>query len=113
MMDETPEQPAGTIVPASPPQWLDEPAGPDPDLVVEAEWVRRYPSRRRRTLYAWLALLLKVLVAFALTWLFYVLPADSLPTPLQTWKNPVIIFGLVCFIGKTLLDTFFYDHYQP
>ena len=112
-MDETPEQPARTLVPAPPPLSLDEPAETNSGLVVEAEWVRRYPSRRRRSLYAWLAVLLKVAAALALAWLFYVLPTGSLPTPLQTWKNPVIIFGLICFIGKTLLDTFFYDHYQP
>lgn len=114
-MDETPEQPVSAIVPASLPRSLDEPAELEAasDLVVEAEWVRRYPARRRRNLYTWLALVLKVAVALALAWLFVILPAGSLPTPLQTWKNPVIIFGLVCFIGKTLLDTFFYDHYQP
>ena len=114
-MEEKPEQPAITIVPASPSQSLDEPVPVenDRDLVVEAEWVRRYPSRRRRNLYTWLALLLKLAAAFALAWLFIALPAGSLPTPLQTWKNPVIIFFLVCFIGKTMLDTFFYDHYQP
>ncbi len=112
-MAETPELASWPVVPATPPQLPDEPAQTNSDLVVEAEWVRRYPSRRRRSLYAWLALLLKMAAAFALAWLFYALPAGSLPTPLQTWKNPVIIFGLICFIGKTLLDTFFYDHYQP
>jgi hypothetical protein len=114
-MEETPERPVSSIVPVPPaPQSLDEPAAPaKADLVVEAEWVRRFPSRRHRNLYAWLALALKVVAAFGLAWLFIILPAGSLPTPLQTWKNPVIICALVCFIGKTLLDTFFYDHYQP
>lgn len=114
-MKERPEQPVSWLVPVPPPQLPDRPVktGEIADQVVEAEWVRRYPSRRHRNLYMWLALALKVAVAFGLAWLFIVLPAGELPTPLQTWKNPVIIFGLVCFIGKTLLDTFFYDHYQP
>jgi hypothetical protein len=114
-MEEKTDRPAMMIVPASESQELGEAKPPEKseDLVVEAEWVKRYPSRRRRNLYMWLALLLKLAAAFALAWLFYALPAGSLPTPLQTWKNPVIVFFLVCFIGKTMLDTFFYDHYQP
>lgn len=110
-----PEKPVSLIIPADPPQPLSNKIAPDlpPDhLVVEAEWVKRYPARRRRHWLFWLAALLKIAVACALTWLFYLLPAGALPTPLQTWKNPVIIFLLVCFIGKTLLDTFFYDHFQ-
>jgi hypothetical protein len=113
-MSEQPDKPTSLII-ATPPVLSKQPApvSSPADLIVEAEWVRRYPARRRRTWFNWLAVLLKVGAAFGLTWLFYSLPAGALPTPLQTWKNPVIIFCLVCFIGKTLLDTFFYDHYQP
>lgn len=115
-MNEQPDKPGSLIIQTTQPQSLSEPTGPDnhpSDMIVEAEWVRRYPARRRRHWLGWLAALLKIMAAFALTWLFYALPTGSLPTPIQTWKNPVIIFCLVCFIGKTLLDTFFYDHYQP
>ncbi|HEX2913864.1 MAG TPA: hypothetical protein VH186_23875 [Chloroflexia bacterium] len=86
---------------------------PPEEQVVEAEWVRRYPSRRLRGLFDWLLLFFKLALALALTWLFYLIPPQTFPTPFQNWKNPVIIFLLVCYIGKTLLDTFFYDHYQP
>ncbi len=89
-----------------------EPA-PKPPEVVEAEWVRCYPARRRGHAWRWVALVLKLGLAFAATWLFVLLPVETLPTPLQNWKNPIIIFLLVCFVGKTLLDTLFYDHYQP
>ncbi len=81
--------------------------------VVEAEWVRRYPAQRRGQWLKYVAALLKVIVACGLTWLFYVIPPETFPNPFQNWKNPIVIFLLVCFIGKTLLDTFFYDHYQP
>ncbi len=115
-MSEQPDKPGSLIIQTIPPQPLSSQVGPDnlpSDLIVEAEWVRRYPARRRRHWISWLGFLLKIGAAFALTWLFYALPTGSLPAPIQTWKNPVIIFCLVCFIGKTLLDTFFYDHYQP
>ena len=116
-MSEEPEKPVSLVVQTGQTLPLSEKTGPDPqsspELIVEAEWVRRYPARRRYSWWHWLAALLKIVAAFALAGLFYALPTGSLPTPLQTWKTPVIIFLLVCFIGKTLLDTFFYDHYQP
>lgn len=81
--------------------------------IVDAEWVRRYPSRRRRQWGRWLLFVLKIAAGLALTYLFYIIPPESFPSPFQNWKNPVLVFLLICFIGKTLLDTFFYDHYQP
>jgi hypothetical protein len=119
-MSDKPVSPAGEVVPAdlqslttaNPDQALGQVQSPVED-VVEAEWVRRYPSRRRGQLWRYLGALLKLIIACALTWLFYMIPPQAFPNPLQNWKNPVIIFLLVCYIGKTLLDTFFYDHYQP
>ncbi len=26
---------------------------------------------------------------------------------------PVVVFGTICYLGKTLYDTLFYDHYWP
>jgi hypothetical protein len=115
-MHDQPAQPDSLVVQAPRSSPLSDQAAPlipPADLIVEAEWVRRYPARRKYTWIRWLAALLKVGAAFTLAWLFYVLPTGTLPGLLQTWKNPVIIFFLICFIGKTLLDTFFYDHYQP
>ncbi len=35
----------------------------------------------------------------------------------QTWfayiQVPIVIFLLICYIGKLLIDTFFYNHYRP
>ncbi len=83
------------------------------DNVVEAEWVRRYPARRLRSWLRWPALLLKLALAAGCAWLFLTLPFGGLPSTVQSWKNPVVILLLVCYIGKNLLDTIFYDHYRP
>src|SRR5215210_4485791 len=74
-------------------------APPPVSSVVDAEWVRRFPARRLESWLRWPALMLKLAAAGAAAWLFLMLPAGDLPSPLQTWKNPVIILLLVCFIG--------------
>jgi hypothetical protein len=121
-MNDKPDMLPGEIVPAEslPPttksaRSLGEvgAAQPWPLETVEAEWVRRYPARRRVDWGRYLGALFRLIIACALTWLFYVIPPESFPGPFQNWKNPIIIFLLVCYIGKTMLDTFFYDHYQP
>jgi uncharacterized protein YacL len=84
-----------------------------PDKIVEAEGVTSLRTRRnryflRRLIFAILQIMLAILVA----WLLVLLPGNP-EIPIYNWKNPVIVFVLVCFIGKTLLDTLFYDHYRP
>ncbi len=88
-------------------------AAPVSDTVVEAEWVQRFAPRRRINWLRYFAALLKLVAGVALAWLFYVIPPAVFPNPFQNWKNPIVIAILVCYIGKTLLDTFFYDHFQP
>ena len=104
-----------TIVPADGAVLADPMAAinPPPVTVVEAEWVHRYPARRRGQIWRWLGLVVKVGLALVFTYFFYIIPPSAFPDPFQNWKNPVVIFLLICFIGKTMLDTFFYDHYQP
>jgi hypothetical protein len=35
----------------------------------------------------------------------------------NTWfayiKVPIVIFILICYLGKLFFDTFFFDHYKP
>lgn len=85
---------------------------PDP-TVVEAEWVQSYKAHRPQRWTFWLWAVCKLVFFGLVAWGLILLPAANLPTLLQNWKNPVIIFLLVCAIGKLMLDTFFYDHYQP
>ncbi|MEI6046046.1 MAG: hypothetical protein WCS37_16975 [Chloroflexota bacterium] len=81
--------------------------------IVEAEWVVRYRAHRRKGWLRWLNALFQMAVALWVAWLFFIIPLDPSTGPFYNWKNPVIIFVLICFIGKTLIDTLFYDHYQP
>ncbi len=54
--------------------------------------------------------------AFAalIAWLLIIAPISAIAP--QTWfafvQVPIVIFGLVCYIGKLLIDTLFYDHYK-
>jgi len=54
-------------------------------------------------------------IAALLAWIF---ATASLPfIPASHWfayvQVPVVVFVFICYIGKLLMDTFFYDHYQP
>jgi hypothetical protein len=78
-----------------------------PPPVVDAEWVQGYRPRRIGRWRHWLGALGKLIIGCGVA--VFLL---NLPTLLQTWKNPVVIFLFVCFIGKLMYDTFFYDHFQ-
>ena len=70
--------------------------------------------RKGATTQRWLTALLRALLAV----LIVVLVAH-IPIPQQTprWvaygEVPLLVFVLVCYLGKLLYDTLFYDHYQP
>lgn len=81
--------------------------------VVDADWVQAYRSRRPVRWRLWLWVIFKLALAGLVAWGLFLLPVGNLPNLLQNWKNPIVIFLVVCFIGKTMLDTFFYDHYKP
>jgi hypothetical protein len=54
----------------------------------------------------------RILVATGLAIIVMVLPPPSeLPAWLDQLWQPVIVFVLICYIGKLLYDTLFYDHY--
>jgi hypothetical protein len=86
---------------------------PLPDeLVIEAESVTSFRSRRvvrigRRILGA----VFRIVLAGVVAYILLILP-DSISLPFYSWKNPLVVFVTIVFIGKTLLDTFYYDHYQ-
>lgn len=54
-------------------------------------------------------------IASLIAWLLTTVPLGEIAP--RTWfafvQVPIVIFFLICYIGKLLIDTFFYDHYQP
>jgi len=57
-------------------------------------------------------LVARILLATALAVIVMFLPPPSgFPAWLSTVQAPVVVFVLVCYIGKLLYDTLFYDHY--
>jgi len=54
------------------------------------------------------------MAAAALAVVITLLPQPgSLPSWLEAVWMPVVIFLLLCYTGKLLYDTLFYDHYRP
>lgn len=94
------------------PVWYDNNQTLEMAKVVEPEYVVSYRGRRGWYARRWLSLVFQLTQAGILAGLLYLLPDFSLDA-LHTWKNPLIVFLLVCYLGKILLDTLFYDHYRP
>jgi len=56
----------------------------------------------------------RLALATALAFLIMALPLpESFPVWLDAVWMPAIIFVLLCYTGKLLYDTLFYDHYVP
>jgi hypothetical protein len=59
-------------------------------------------------------LVIKSLVAVAMAVLCAIAPLAALvPVGIVQAQLPVIMLILLCFLGKLLIDTFFYDHFRP
>ncbi len=82
------------------------------DRIVEPEWVVHYHVRRRGRWLRWLKALATSIVAIGVAMVLILIPTPF-SSPFQNWKNAIIVLLLVCFVGKTLLDTLFYNHYNP
>jgi hypothetical protein len=85
---------------------------PYEDRIVEPEWVVHYHVRRRGRWLRWLKALATSIVAIGVAAVLILIPTPF-SSPFQNWKNAIIVFVLVCYLGKTLLDTLFYNHYTP
>jgi len=58
--------------------------------------------------------LVRIVLATALAGIIVLLPAPAeMPLWLGNLLVAVVVFVLICYIGKTLIDTLFYDHYWP
>ncbi len=62
----------------------------------------------------WRSLIVRAVIASLVAWILATVPLPVVPA--HWWvafvQVPVVIFFLVCYIGKLLMDTFFYDHYR-
>lgn len=63
------------------------------------------PRWRRLLRGSVLVLAIGVLLLFA--------PLPMLPASVLTYRQALVIFGIVVALGKLLYDTLFYDHYWP
>lgn len=62
-----------------------------------------------------ISLIVRSLLAALIAWVLASAPLPMIPA--SKWfafiQVPLVVFVLLCYIGKLLIDTFFYDHYQP
>lgn len=62
----------------------------------------------------WRSLLVRIVIALLIAWVLATVPLPRIST--QTWvayvQVPIVIFLLICYLGKLLIDTLFYDHYN-
>lgn len=60
-------------------------------------------------------LIVRSVIASLIAWVLTSVPLVEIAP--RTWfafvQVPVIVFLLICYIGKLLIDTFFYNRYQP
>jgi hypothetical protein len=52
-------------------------------------------------------------VVLAIGGLLLFVPLPMLPASVLTYRQVLVLFGVVVALGKLLYDTFFYDHYWP
>jgi hypothetical protein len=58
---------------------------------------------------------IRVTIATLVAWVIATMPLPVIaPERLVAFiQVPIVVFFLICYIGKLLIDTFFYDRYQP
>ncbi len=63
----------------------------------------------------WRQVILRAGIATVIAWFIATAPVPRIPA--ATWFPfmvvPTVIFLLICYIGKLLIDTFFYNRYEP
>lgn len=65
----------------------------------------------------WRSLAIRVVIATLVAWILATAPIPLPRIAPQSWfafvQVPIVIFGFICYIGKLMIDTFFYNHYKP
>ena len=61
------------------------------------------------------SLVIRVVIATLVAWVIATMPLPAIaPERVVAFVQvPIVVFVLICYIGKLLIDTFFYDHFQP
>ncbi len=61
----------------------------------------------------WRSFLLRLFIAILIAWVLASVPIPRIAP--RTWfayvQVPLVVFLLVCYTGKLLIDTFYYDRY--
>jgi len=61
------------------------------------------------------SLAIRVVLATVVAWVLATVPWPGVAP--QNWvafvQVPIVVFLFICYIGKVLIDTLFYNHYQP
>ncbi len=69
--------------------------------------------RKQAMTRRWLTALLRALLAVLIVFIVAHIPApQQSPRWFAYGEVPVLVFLLVCYLGKLLYDTLFYDHYN-
>lgn len=61
----------------------------------------------------WIKLLWGSLFIVATGVVLLYIPLPMIPTSVLSYRQVLIVFGVVVALGKLLYDTLFYDHYWP
>jgi hypothetical protein len=61
----------------------------------------------------WRKLLRASLLVLAVGALLLFIPLPMLPASVLTYRQALVVLGVVVALGKLLYDTLFYDHYWP
>lgn len=61
----------------------------------------------------WRDLARGVLIILVVGVLLLYMPLPMLPASVLSYRQTLVVFGVVAALGKLLYDTFFYDHYWP
>jgi len=61
----------------------------------------------------WQSLVLRALIATFIAWVFATVPLPFIPS--YKWvafvQVPIVIFLLICYVGKLIIDTFYHTRY--
>jgi hypothetical protein len=76
----------------------------------------RYPFMYREFVHIrWRKLIIQSVIASVIAWMLTNVPAAQVAP--RTWfafvQVPLIVFILICYIGKLFIDTLIYNRYQP
>ncbi len=62
----------------------------------------------------WRSLIVRAVIASVVAWILATVPVPAVPS--HMWvayvQVPIVIFLFICYMGKLVIDTLFYDRYR-